>query len=57
MALPEEKSVAVLTIKDAGKMSAKGRNEIAAWLRHCADSLVKDGHNYSRRFRARYLVR
>lgn len=51
------KSAAVVTIKDAGKMTLKGRREVGAWLRRCADGLEKDGKVYASRFTARYLYR
>lgn len=52
----KEKSAAVITIKAPGKMSKKGRREIAAWLRRHASMLVKDGDKYTDgRFTGRYL--
>ena len=53
----KDKSAAVLTIKDAPRMSPKGRREVAAWLRRHADMLVEEGKNYSKRFTGRYLYR
>jgi hypothetical protein len=53
----KEKAAAVLTLKDADKMTAKGRRQIAAWLRKQADALQAEGNNYASRFRARYLYR
>lgn len=56
MIMKKEKSAAVLTINGASKMSRKGRAEIAAWLRHQANSLTNLGDKYSEgRFTARYL--
>jgi hypothetical protein len=52
-----EKSAAILTIKDAERMTKKGRKEIATWLRRQAEWLTKHGDNYSKGFRARYLYR
>lgn len=49
------KAAAVLTIKDADKMSVEGKKAIAAWLRQQAKDLLKYGEHYSSRFRARYL--
>jgi hypothetical protein len=49
------KSAAIVTIRDAEHMTAKGRRDIAAWLRKQADALVKDGKLYAKRFTARYL--
>lgn len=51
----KEKSAAILTIKDAPRMTPKGRREVAAWLRMHANYLVKYGHEYSPRFTGRYL--
>ena len=50
-----EKSAAVLTIKDAGEMTKRGRKNVADWLRRQAKFLEEDGHVYAPRFRARYL--
>lgn len=50
-----EKSAAILTIKDAPNMSAKGKKEIAEWLRRQAKMLIKDGDKYAKNFTARYL--
>ena len=50
-----EKTAAVVTIFDAGKMSPAGRKRIAAWLRNQADMILTEGDNYSDRFRGRYL--
>lgn len=52
-----EKSAAVLTIKDAHRMSPKGRKEVAQWLRNHAEWLIEHGNEYAPRFRARYLYR
>ena len=53
-----EKSAAVLTIKEPGRMSKRGRADIAAWLRRQASFLLKHGDRYSdTRFTARYLYR
>jgi len=51
-----EKSIAVLTIKEAGRMTAEGREELAEWLRAQADGVLAEGNNYADRFRARFLV-
>ena len=48
------KSAAIVTIRDAEQMTAKGRRDIAAWLKRQADALIKDGKLYSKRFTARY---
>lgn len=47
---------AIVTLVDADKMSAKGRKDIAAWLRRTAADLVKLGDQYSGRFKATYWV-
>ncbi len=48
-------SAAILTIKDAGKMTKKGRKQIAKWLMHEANMLEEIGDCYSKVFRSRYL--
>ena len=50
-----EKSAAILTIKDAPKMTASGRRAVAQWLRKQAKFLEKDGSGFAKRFTARYL--
>ena len=55
--IEREKTAAVLTIKDAGEMTTRGRKAVAEWLRKQASWLEKDGHVYAPRFRARYLYR
>lgn len=47
---------ASLVIRGAGDMTPKGRRLIADWLRMHADDLIRDGANYSRRFRGRYIT-
>lgn len=53
---PEPQSVktaATLIIHGPGKMSARGRRDIVAWLRRQADHLARDGKDYTvGRFRA-----
>lgn len=51
----KEKCAASITIHDAADMSFKGKKEIADWLRKQAKMLLKEGDNYSTRFRASYL--
>jgi hypothetical protein len=52
----KEKSAAIITLKAPGKMSKKGRKDIAAWLRRHALMLVKDGDKYTDgRFTGRYI--
>jgi hypothetical protein len=55
MKMATEKSAAVLTIKDADKMTEEGRRSVAKWLRRQARFLEEHGTDYSTRFRARYL--
>jgi len=45
----------LLTLRAPTKYSAKGRRDIAAWLRMHAKYLEQHGTNYSKRFTARYL--
>lgn len=54
--MAHEKAVAVITIKDAGEMTADGRKVIADWIRRQADDLERDGPEYAGRFRARYMT-
>ena len=53
----KDKSAAVLTIKDAPKMTTQGRKDIAAWLRRQATQLLKHGPLYADRFTGRYIYR
>lgn len=53
----KDKAAAILSIKDADKMPAKGRRQIAKWLRRQADMFVTDGKHYAAKFTARYLYR
>lgn len=52
----KDKTIAVLTIHEAGAMTDKGRKDIAEWLRTHAKAILKDGKNYSKRFTGRYIV-
>lgn len=51
----KEKVAAVITVKDSDKMSARCRKQIANWLRSQADHLERDGKQYAKQFRARYM--
>jgi len=52
-----EITIAKVSILDASSMTRSGRSEIASWLREQADSLIKNGSNYtSGYFVGRYLV-
>ena len=53
----KEQSAAILTIKDASKMTKHGRKAIAAWLRRHATFLVKHGDEFAPRFVGRYMYR
>lgn len=53
----QQKSAAIVTIRDAGRMTKKGRRAIAAWLRRHAEWLEQHGDQYSTRFTGRYLYR
>lgn len=48
--------VAQLTLWHADEYSEQGVKEIAEWLRHCADSLLKEHKCYAKKFVARYYV-
>ncbi len=50
------RTVATLTIHGAGEMTQKGREWVADWLMDHANHVSWEGHNYSPRFRARYIV-
>ena len=47
---------ASLLIRNASKMTEKGKNEIAIWLRDSAKFLLKDGKNFGKQFRAKYIL-
>jgi hypothetical protein len=48
-----EKKVATATIHGIGRMTKRGRRDIAAWLRNLADGIEKQGEQYTDgRFRA-----
>lgn len=51
----KEKSAAIITVHDAENMTAKGRRDIAKWMRRQADFLEQHGKEFSKRFTARYL--
>jgi hypothetical protein len=53
----KEESAAIVTIKRAADMSAKGRRDIARWLRRQAMFLERHAKELSPRFTARYLYR
>lgn len=48
--------VASLTIHRADTMTPEGRRSVAAWMRRQAAELLKQGDQYAKVFRARYLV-
>lgn len=48
-------AIAVLTLKDAPKMSSSERREVANWLIRRGRELIKDGDAFAPRFRARYF--
>lgn len=45
-----------LTLHDAPDLTHGGRVKLAMWLRKEADALLRDGDNYAKRYRARFLV-
>jgi hypothetical protein len=50
------KSAASITIKSPGKMTKRGRKDIATWLRQHANWLTKYGDEYTTgRFTGRYF--
>jgi hypothetical protein len=50
---PKDRTVAVLTLRGAGALSAQGRRDLARWLRNQANDLLDFGHEYAGIFRAR----
>jgi len=44
---------AILTIKNVSLMTKLERKNISEWLKKEAKSIIKDGHNYSKKFTAR----
>lgn len=50
-----DKTAASFFVYDADKMTDEGRRHIATWLRQQANFLVKHGHDYAPKFRARYM--
>jgi hypothetical protein len=50
------KNAVILTIKDAGNMTTKGRKQISDWLIKKAKDLIKEGNLYDKRFTARYQI-
>lgn len=50
------KVIAILEIKNAAKMTEEGRKEVADWLKRQAKELIKDGKDYTKHFRARYMT-
>lgn len=53
----KEQSAAVVTIKDAARMTKRGKKAIADWLRRCAKFVEKDGEAFAGVCRMRYLYR
>lgn len=53
----KEKSAAIVTIKNAAKITAKGRKKIAHWLRGRAALLEKHGDLMTSRFVSRYIYK
>lgn len=52
-----DKSAAVLSLFSVPAMTAKGRANIAAWLRRQATMMLREGKNYTEgRFTARYIT-
>ena len=51
----KKKCAATLTIHDTAMMTPSGKKEIAEWLKKQAKMIMKEGSNYSTRFRASCL--
>lgn len=54
-AMSTDRSAAIVTVKDADRMSVDGRKDIARWLRRQAGFLEKYGSEFAGTFRARYI--
>jgi len=52
--MKKERCAVSITIHDAASMTPFGKKAIAEWLREQAKSLVQEGSNYSKLFRASY---
>jgi len=52
----KEKLAASLIIHGAEELGSKGRKEIADWLQSQANGIIMDGHNYAKKFTARYFL-
>lgn len=50
-----QKVIARFVVDQAGEMTEQGRKEVADWLRHQAEALEEEGHNYSTNHVARYI--
>ncbi len=50
----KDKIAASITIHDAAMMTPKGKKDIVDWLRLQAKMFLKEGDNYSTRFRAAF---
>lgn len=51
------KAAAVITIRDASKMTPKGRARVARWIDQQKKFFVKEHKNLSRVFTARYICK
>ncbi len=52
----KDKTIAILTVHNAAKFTAKGRRDIANWLHNLADTILNDAEKLDTRFRARYIA-
>lgn len=57
MSAAKEKSAAIVTVRDADKMTKVGRKKIAKWLRQQAGFIEQHGQEFAGRFTARYLYK
>lgn len=55
MTAKKELSAAIVTIKDAPKMTKRGRKQVSAWLRRQARFLESHGDRMTNRFVAKYI--
>lgn len=48
-------AAAIITIRDAAKMTPRGRRDIAAWIRRTAEDFEKNADKLARIYRTRYM--
>lgn len=53
--MSQDKSAAIVTVIQPGRMTPQGRKDIARWIRRQASLLERHADKLGRRFVARYL--